>query len=1360
VWRWTRRGLLVIAALMAAAFLTFFTVDLGPSARAEAERRASDFLERPMHIGRLKALVWPGRYELDDVVIEGVGKGDQPFLTARKIKVNLGWRTLTRGELFVDVEMTDWKITIETWPGRPSSLPKLTPKSSSEGPRRFTTTVRVTAARGEFDYFDHGTPWSVVAPNLSFNLVRAENLKAYVGTAHFDRGVVQIQSFLPMSASMTTRFTLDGPLVRLHQIDLVTDGARSKVVGEVHLGEGWPEATYNVDSRINFARMRELFFASESWRVNGDGRFVGVFHLPKAGGRELRGQFSSDKALLDTPGRRMDFPRLRGGLLWLPDRFEVTNAAADFYGGQATFDYRLSPLGTPKPTKATFDVRYEGVDLETFARGLQWDAIQLRGRASGSNALSWASGRFSDTMAAQGRTVVTPPAGVSIALQTLPASFAGMTSDPGPFQRDRPIGELPVGGEINYAFDPAGIDFNRSWVASPSTFVGFEGRADYGGKSRLPFHVTSLDWQASDRILAAILTAAGAPTGAIPVGGFGQFDGVMTESFARPRIEGHFAGQAIRSWDVTWGQTIGDIVIQNQFVTITNSTIGGGDRSIVADGRFSLGFQRPESADEELKDIHVRVSGWPLDDFRTAFGLTDWPVAGTIGAADIRLNGPYRGPVGAGTLRVDRGTAWGETFETVSSQLTFNGSGLQVSQIVMQKNAGTVTGSAVLKWDGTYAFDAMGDRIPVESLTSFTLSQAPLSGVLHFTASGEGSFESPRYEFKATIPDLSAGDQGIGTVTGTLQVDNKVLSIRQLEVTSSVLGHLSGGGGTIALNDRYDANLNIRFTNSRIDPYLPLIAPKVAEQLSQYIRATVSGSLQVKGALKDATTLTGAVAVQAAELQLFDYPLNNDGEIAIKYENGIATISRLNLVGDKTSLAIQGDIPRGTAPIHLTATGSANLAILQALSSNLASSGLATVNATLGGSTQALEITGQADIADGRLRYRSFPHGLEQINGPIKFDTNHIDVDGVQARMADGDVAFSGQIRLKGLVPDQFDVRAEGRSLGLRFPPGFRSTVNASLTLSGPVTAPTLGGDVTVLRSIYLRAIENPQALLGVTALGGSGNDQVFTEPGNTTPIKLDVNVRAGASTLRIDAGANAQIYGSADLQVRGTIDAPAITGLINIERGFINPNGSRWQLQPSSIRLLNPSRLQPFFDVTFITRSRVSGEAYDVTIQITGESDRLDLELRSDPPLPQYDLMLVLMGERPETTGAEIREAQSPQLSQQQAMRTMAAQLLALPLSAKIGSVVQRTIPFDTFSIVPLLGNEAAVSATTAGARVTLGKRVSERVFLTYSRALNASRQYDIVLIEYEQSERVSWVLSRNEDRTYALDFRIRHVF
>ena len=35
-------------------------------------------------------------------------------------------------------------------------------------------------------------------------------------------------------------------------------------------------------SAVNFPRMREIFFAKETWQVGGEGRFDGVFHLCRA----------------------------------------------------------------------------------------------------------------------------------------------------------------------------------------------------------------------------------------------------------------------------------------------------------------------------------------------------------------------------------------------------------------------------------------------------------------------------------------------------------------------------------------------------------------------------------------------------------------------------------------------------------------------------------------------------------------------------------------------------------------------------------------------------------------------------------------------------------------------------------------------------------------------------------------------------------------------------------------------------------------------------------------------------------------------------------------------------------------------
>ena len=75
-------------------------------------------------------------------------------------------------------------------------------------------------------------------------------------------------------------------------------------------------------------------------------------------------------------------------------------------------------------------------------------------------------------------------------------------------------------------------------------------------------------------------------------------------------------------------------------------------------------------------------------------------------------------------------------------------------------------------------------------------------------------------------------------------------------------------------------------------------------------------------------------------------------------------------------------------------------------------------------------------------------------------------------------------------------------------------------------------------------------------------------------------------------------------------------------------------------------------------------------------------------------------------------------------------------------------------------MATRPAESRVNPSARVTIGKRISDRVYLTFSRSLTTSINDQILLLEYDESDRLSWILSLNEDETYAIEVRVRHVF
>src|SRR5262245_29845655 len=81
----------ILLALMMGLIATGLTVDLGPKLKARAEKEASKYLQRPMHIGRLKSKLIPGVFVFEDLTIEGLTPADRPFLTAKQITVWIPW---------------------------------------------------------------------------------------------------------------------------------------------------------------------------------------------------------------------------------------------------------------------------------------------------------------------------------------------------------------------------------------------------------------------------------------------------------------------------------------------------------------------------------------------------------------------------------------------------------------------------------------------------------------------------------------------------------------------------------------------------------------------------------------------------------------------------------------------------------------------------------------------------------------------------------------------------------------------------------------------------------------------------------------------------------------------------------------------------------------------------------------------------------------------------------------------------------------------------------------------------------------------------------------------------------------------
>jgi hypothetical protein len=1349
-----RAAFITGVAIVGAAVVSGLSIDLGPSLRDQAERAGSRQIERPLHIGRLSVRLLTGDFLVEDLIIDGLEPGHRPFLSAGEVVLDIPWWSVFRRDLVIrSVDLRDWSMLVETFENGRHNFPRFTSGRPREGPPLITTTVQaVRATRGQFAYEDHdGATWSIVAPNIDITMTR---LVQYRGQASFSDGSVRILSYEPMWAHMNCSFTIDKGRVLIDAMELHTDGAVSQVEGEVDLGN-WPEQLHRVRSVVQFPRMREIFWPDRAFTLAGEGNFDGTFHLFK-GGHELEGRFESADAGLD----QFRFPGLAGQVRWTSDRLEVTDTTAGFGGGRAALRFSMMPLGLPTPGTASFSATYENVDLTELTHTLDLRGLRLAGQASGRNLLEWPLGEGGglDRRSGGGEIVVTPPAGVGVHGATLEARVGPEPTGPveatGEFDRVPLRAPLPIGGRVAYRFDPEWITVEPSAVASPGTYVAFEGRTAYGAASRIPFHVTSADWQESDRILAAIMTAFGANTGAVPFGGRGTFDGVMLDDFKRPRVEGRFSGRSVMAWDIVWGSVEAGVAIEDAYATITDGVITDSDSRMEVDGKFSLGFPRPDGG-EEL-NARVRLADRPVVDLRHAFELDDYPVDGRL-SGEFHVYGRYQAPLGFGRATVSPGEAYRERFDRATAGVRLEGDGVRFDGLEMTKDSGVVTGAAYVGFDGTYSFEAAGRSLPVESIDAVRRSGVPISGTFRFSAFGKGRFDNPRYDVRGAIEDVFLADEGVGQVTGRLSIRDNALIVEQLDAASPRL--TASGAGRIALTDEAEADFSIRFSDTSLDPYARIYQPG----LSPFTTAVASGTIRVRGPLAAAEQLTADVAIERLDLRLFDYALANDGAIDLRMGEGVVRAARLRLAGESTQLDVAGEIRLADEELDLRARGDANLGILQGFLRDIRSRGSASLETEITGTLSRPVIGGRLSIENGRLRHFALPHSIDELNGQVAFNAGGVSFEGLTGSLGGGHVQFGGSVLFEGFFPNEFSLTANGTDMRLRYPEGFRSIVDADLALRGPVAEPVLGGTVLVRDATWVKAFDSGGSMFdfgggtgdgtGTGAAPPTGGESVF-------PVRFDLRIEA-PSALRIETGTT-RLVSSASFTLGGTYDRPRLLGRAEIERGDLLFEGHRYLVTRGTIDFTNPDAIEPFLDVEAETRARVPGETYRVTFRVTGPPNRLAFDVASDPPLPVVDILGLLFGDTRNIQDAELRALRSPEYAQQELVAARAARLLASPLSSGVGRAVEEALGVDSVQITPSLGDISAqqLSRLSPGARLTLSKRISERMLLTLSRTLTSSAPEQVILLEYNQSGRLSWVFTQNEDRTYAVDVRVRRVF
>ena len=635
---------------------------------------------------------------------------------------------------------------------RPAQLPEVHAEEPQRtGPSRFTTTVQIggrVARPVHLRRSRHAVEHRGAQPDVSS--VAAEPTNDYRGRASVlerhrqDPGVRAV----PRGHAVAVHDRRRQGALRSTWISS-SDGARSAITGDVDLG-ALARADLSGPVAIDFPTQKDIFFHGQKFTVSGTGDFTGTFHLFK-GGRELKGTFTSPVAGVNA----WRFPNLRGSVLWAAGSardHRRDERALRRHARASTTDGAVRPAGTP--ARATWDVEYTDVDLARLTDFLETQGLRLAGRAIGTQPPRVAARQVGAEDAAAARSPSQPPAGVRPMTRELPAGRASPSSprcreEAGPFNSHLSLGYLPIAGRIVYALDPEWIRLDDSWAAT-ETHLRRVRRAD--GVRRAVAHPVPRD---QPRLAGERPRARRHHDGvrrADRRGADRRLRRVRRRDARRVHAAAH-RGHVQRRAHARLGRRCGAAAaptssIENSYVFVSNAIDDRrAGREIRADGQFSLGYPRKDGGEEI--DARVRITRRPLGGSAPRLRARRLSGRGHGLRRVPRSTASTRRPFGFGRLTIDEGIGLRRDVRARDRVAALRGQRRPARRASTSRRAPAA--SPARRWSAGTATTrstptARGSRSSRSQTVAFP--QAPLSGLLQFTATGAGTFDEPRYDVK------------------------------------------------------------------------------------------------------------------------------------------------------------------------------------------------------------------------------------------------------------------------------------------------------------------------------------------------------------------------------------------------------------------------------------------------------------------------------------------------------------------------------------------------------------------------------------------------------------------------------------
>jgi translocation and assembly module TamB len=699
---------------------------------------------------------------------------------------------------------------------------------------------------------------------------------------------------------------------------------------------------------------------------------------------------------------------------------------------------------------------------------------------------------------------------------------------------------------------------------------------------------------------------------------------------------------------------------------------------------------------------------------------------------------------GTAELRFGPGKLAGEPLESIVARATFNGSDVNVENVEARFTAGHLAASGNFNTTSKrFEFQGKAEAIQLARLAALANKpgMAPITGIGDFTVNiagnlSERNFAAYQISFDGQARNVTVNGKAAGTVALVGRTENKQLNVT---VTTGVLGPPQVITANVNLaEDRLPATVETTLSNADLTNLISMLLPagsvRVAGQANGRIR--VSGDLLDEDGYFSVAGLSGTANFSELGFKIEDVALTAATPLVVSFAPGEVAFSSAQFTGPGTNIVLDGTLATATSgKQNLNVSGSLNLRVLNGLSPDFFSSGIAEVAVRVNGSFEDPRLIGTASVNNGSVSVllANERWTIASLKTTVRFTANQAQIDSLTGMLGGGRVTATGGALLDGFVVAGFRLNLQATNVTVPFPEDFHSILDADVEIKGTSREQLISGLVNLHRAEYTQDIE-------LADLINSRRGESIEEGAEIALVRtaLFAGLRVEGRNALVVRNNLADLVGSVSLQLNGPVKDPAISGRIAATSGTLNFRNDRYDITRALMDLPPGRNADPIVNIQ--GESQIKG--YRVIVSLTGPLSNPQAVVRSEPALPQEDVVALI------TTGQLASGDASTSILSQSGLGTATSLLTDALINAPAQRATSKLFGLSRFEISHVIGGR---SGSTPSARLTLGKRISKEVTVTYSTNV-ASDPNQILSLEYRVSDRLSFVAQYEQASTRKL--------